>query len=263
MRHALAADNRRALARVLSLPCLCAFDFDGTLAPFVADPDRASMRASTRELFIELAAARLCAVVSGRQRAEVIARVDGARLLEVIGNHGIEPYGVDSAHAVTMRAARDVLAVSLDAVAGVHIEDKGFTLAIHYRHAPDRVEARDAIHAALARARNVRVLGGELVVNVTPRGALHKGDALMALAQRSSVAAVVYVGDDETDEDVFAMAGATGTPSPFAPVELFTVRVGYSNNTRAAYFLEHQDEIDLFLAALIHQDSALIRETAR
>ncbi len=260
MRHALAADNRRALARVLAMPCLCAFDFDGTLAPFVADPDRAVMRASTRELFVELAAARLCAVVSGRQRDDVMARVEGARLVEVIGNHGIEPHGVDSAHAVTMRAARDALAATLDAVAGVHIEDKGFTLAIHYRHAPDRVEAREAIHKALALARGVRILGGELVVNVTPRGALHKGDALMAVARRAGVAAAVYIGDDETDEDVFMMAGATGTPSPHAPVELFTVRVGYSNNTRAAYFLEHQDEVDLFLAALI-QDSALIRES--
>ena len=82
----------------------------------------------------------------------------------------------------------------------------------------------------------------------------------MAVAQRAGAAAAVYIGDDETDEDVFAMAGATGTPSPHAPVELFTVRVGYSNNTRAAYVLEHQDEVDLFLAALI-QDSALIRES--
>jgi trehalose 6-phosphate phosphatase len=260
MRHALAADNRPALARVLSMPCLCAFDFDGTLAPFVADPDRAAMRASTRELFVELASARLCAVVSGRARDDVSARLDNARLLEVIGNHGIEPYAMDSAFAVTMRATRDVLAAALDAVAGVHIEDKGYTLAIHYRHAPDRVEARAAINAAVQRVRGVRALGGELVVNVVPRGAPHKGDALMALATRAGVASAVYVGDDETDEDVFEMAGATGAPSPRAPVELFTVRVGYSNNTRAQYFLEHQDEVDLFLTALI-QESALIRET--
>lgn len=262
MRHVLAAENRAALTRIMSAPSLCAFDFDGTLAPFVADPFRAAMRPSTRELFQELASARLCAIVSGRARDDVMLRADGARLVEVIGNHGIEPIDAEPRFADVTRDVHRILADALDAVAGVHIEDKRFTLAIHYRHAPDRAEARAAIEAAVSRVRGVRALGGELVVNVVPSTAPTKGDALLALAVKLGAPSALYIGDDETDEDVFALAGASGLPSPHAPVELFTVRVGYSHATRAQYFLEHQDEIDLFLTALI-RESALIRDTAR
>lgn len=243
MRHILASENQAALRRVSTAPGLLAFDFDGTLAPFVADPDRAALKTTTRELLEELARLRPCAVVSGRARQDVGARVAGVGFVEVIGNHGMEPSTQGARFIATIDRTRTALAPRIDPMPGVHLEDKLFSLAIHYRHAPERAEARDAILRALADVRGVRVFGGELVINVVPDDAPHKGDALLALVSQMILGATLFVGDDETDEDVFSL-------DPSA-IDLVTVRVGYSQTTKAAYFLEHQDEVDLLLHALI------------
>lgn len=242
MRHILDADNRHVLARFQSMPTLCAFDFDGTLAPFVADQKAARMRPETLALFGELARRRPCAVVSGRARADLVKRLDDAPVIGIVGNHGIEPLQMDAAFALKMAAVRSGVLRPLEALDGVFVEDKTFTLAVHYRLAPDAVVARAAIIDVLEDVEGVRLLGGELVVNVIPVDAPHKGDALIRLLDREIFGAAIYVGDDETDEDVFRLE---------SPPEILKVRVGYSAATSAAYFLEQQSEIDLLLEALL------------
>ena len=242
MRHILAPENRVHLARVASLPSLLAFDFDGTLAPFSADPSQARMRPTTRALFHELATSRPCAVVSGRAHADLATQLQGLPVAALVGNHGIEPDAVDASFARVIADARARLEAKLDPIPGVYLEDKTFTLALHYRHAPDRHEARARIDDAVRGLRTVRAISGELVVNLVPKDAPHKGAALLRLIESMVFAAAIYVGDDETDEDVFRLEG---------PPEVLTVRVGYSTTTRAGFFLEHQDEVDLLLGALL------------
>jgi trehalose 6-phosphate phosphatase len=88
----------------------------------------------------------------------------------------------------------------------------------------------------------VRIVGGKLVFNLLPERAPHKGLALRAARARFGCETALYVGDDETDEDVFAL-DEHGT--------LLTVRVERSRGSCAAYYLQDQDEIDPFLEALI------------
>jgi trehalose 6-phosphate phosphatase len=88
----------------------------------------------------------------------------------------------------------------------------------------------------------VRVIGGKLVFNVVSRRAPHKGLALLAARDRAGCDTAFYIGDDETDEDVFSIE---------EPGRLVTVRVGMSRRSQARYFIRGQTEIDALLEALI------------
>ncbi|HSD11890.1 MAG TPA: trehalose-phosphatase, partial [Candidatus Binatia bacterium] len=92
MKDVLKPSNRRVLAEFAGSNLLLAFDFDGTLAPIVATPARARMRATTARLMNELKDLYPCVVISGRARADVLERLGNLPGLGVIGNHGIEPW---------------------------------------------------------------------------------------------------------------------------------------------------------------------------
>jgi trehalose 6-phosphate phosphatase len=91
MKHALSRRTSDVLAQLASKRALLAFDFDGTLAPIVADRDRAVMRRRTRTLFGAVCELYPCAVISGRARHDVASRPGKIDVKHVVGNHGIEP----------------------------------------------------------------------------------------------------------------------------------------------------------------------------
>jgi len=242
VRWLLAGRNRRVLAGLVQRHALLAFDFDGTLAPIVAERDRARLTPRTRRRLQALTRRFRCAVVSGRSRADLARRCAGIRLAALIGNHGAEgpwPRG----GAATRRAVarwRDELRRRLQGRRGIDIEDKGLSLAVHFRRAPSRSAAARAIRRALRPLAGVRIVAGKLVVNVLPAGSPDKGWAIARLCHLLEREAALYVGDDETDEDVFA----SGLPG------LISVRVGPRRGSRARYFLRSRSEVDQLLAAL-------------
>jgi trehalose 6-phosphate phosphatase len=249
MKHLLSPRNLSVLERFAWSRVLLAFDFDGTLAPIVVDPQAAQMRAGTRELLVRAAALYPTVVLSGRTRADTQRRVAGVPLREVIGNHGAEDPAGDhfsrGAHALPARRWRRELEPLLTAHPGVFIEDKKFSLSIHYRQSRQKKLARAAILAAVAaieRREAVRVMGGKQVVNLLPEGAPHKGIALERARARLGCDTALYVGDDETDEDVFALD---------QPGRLLGVRVGERAASHADYYLRGQREIDALLRTLI------------
>src|SRR5688572_5795191 len=91
MQHILSPNGEAALASFVGAGGLLAFDYDGTLAPIVAHPERAALRPATRELLEQVVARYPSIVVSGRLQADVLKRVRGLKFREVIGNHGLEP----------------------------------------------------------------------------------------------------------------------------------------------------------------------------
>jgi trehalose 6-phosphate phosphatase len=82
---------------------------------------------------------------------------------------------------------------------------------------------------------------GKSVVNVMPPTASHKGTALLEYMRRLGCSTALYVGDDETDEDVFALRDA----------RVLTVRIGKKNGSSARYFLKRQTEITQVLRLLV------------
>jgi trehalose 6-phosphate phosphatase len=246
MRDILARANRGVLRDFASSRVLVAFDYDGTLAPIVADPARAAMRARTRALLGRVARLYPVIVVSGRARADVEQRVAGVPLGEVVGNHGLEPWHGGRRAAGAVRRWLPVLAHGLAGLRGVVVEDKIFSVAVHYRRARAKPQARAAILAASAALDDARLIGGRQVVNLVPRGAPHKGLAVERLRARCSCDSALYVGDDETDEDVFALARAG---------RLLAIRVGARRGSAAAYFVKSQRAVDALLRVLIDERS--------
>lgn len=240
----LDAPLRRRLVDLARQDSLLAFDFDGTLAPIVPDPDAAELPAPTRLLLSALAARRRCVVLSGRALDDLRARLAGLPLVALVGNHGMELPGRPGSPALRagVHAWGAELAGRLAGLPGVYVEDKGCSLSVHYRAAPlpDRAEA--AIRTAARSLPGARVFGGHAVVNVLPEGAPDKGDALRALLLASPSRSVLYVGDDETDESAFALE---------AWYPMLSIRVGEAPATRAQHVLRDRALVDPVLDALL------------
>ncbi len=224
---------------------LVAFDFDGTLAPIVDEPDRARLPPSTRRRLLRVAERYPCSVISGRARADVARRLEGVPLVEIVGNHGLEPavHGRGASFVRTTDRWTQRLHDLLASEPGIELEHKGLSLAIHYRKSRRRRSARAAIERALdALEGATRIIPGKLVVNVLPEGAPHKGIALRRIRAAVGADTAIYVGDDVTDEDVFALD---------EPGRLLSIRVGRDERSAAPYYLRTQPEIDELLDRLL------------
>lgn len=242
MKNILSQASREVIEQFAWSNALLAFDYDGTLAPIVEDPDRAFMRPPTRQLLEQAARLYRTIVISGRAQDDALRRLRGVGVYEVVGNHGLEPWHGTHALIQKVRAWLGVLKDHLGGHKGVHIEDKIFSLAIHYRQSREKKKARAAILRGTGLLGPVRIIGGKQVVNVLPEGAPHKGVALERERERLGCDTAIYVGDDETDEDVFALD---------QPGRLLTIRVGAKRASAASYYLRGQEAMDDLLRILI------------
>jgi len=243
VKRLFAKQNLELLAQLAWSNVLLAFDYDGTLAPIVADRELAKMRPKTAQLLCKVCQLYPCAVISGRSKADVAPRLGNARVKYLIGNHGLEPGRDLSEFAGEIALVRPQLELALSHCQGVELEDKIYSLAVHYRKSRQKRQARSAIRdAVLALPLAMRIVTGKLVVNVVPERAANKGDALLELREQEAANTAFYIGDDVTDEDVFTLD---------QPGRLFTVRVGRSKVSAAKYFLRDQREMDALLAKLV------------
>jgi trehalose 6-phosphate phosphatase len=242
MPHILTHRHLATLAHFASSNVLVAFDYDGTLAAIVSRPTRARMRARTERLLRAVAERYPCVVISGRMRADITRRIERVPICHVAGNHGVEPWGERKVYASRVRGWMRPLKRRLAIHEGVVIEDKKYSVAIHYRHARYKRRAIRAIVEAVRRLRGSRVMGGNQAVNVVPRGAPHKGVALERVRSLLACDTIIYVGDDDTDEDAFRSARTD---------RLLAIRIGAKRRSRARHWLKSQAEVDAFLQMLL------------
>ena len=239
-----------ALAALVRAPALFAFDFDGTLAPIRPRPDDVHVSATIALRLEKLARLRPVAIVTGRQIADVRERL-GFTPTWIIGNHGAEDDG-DPEAAARARAALDALRERVRAHAdglagaGVLVEDKGQSLALHFRTAPDRAAASALIEEVMAGfTSTLHVFGGKLVYNAVAADAPDKAVAVQRLIERAGAHAAFFAGDDVNDEPVFAAARP----------EWVTVRIGCERRESAARWCidgphEMAGVLDRILAAI-------------
>ncbi len=242
MTDILSSGSGDVLERFAQGNLLLGFDFDGTLAPIVTLPEEACMRASTHRLLREVAIVYPCAVISGRAREDVIDRLAGIPVLHVSGNHGLEPWAEEARYARRIAEWVEHLTARLACEPGVIIENKTYSVSVHYRTAPHTVSALQAIHDAIAGLHGARQIGGKQVVNLVPCEAPTKGTALDRVCRLLACDTAMYIGDDDTDEEVFSHA---------CPGRLLSVRVGPVSRSHATYLLRHQREIDGLLEKLL------------
>lgn len=242
MKHLFSKEGEKALLDVLQLKPLLAFDFDGTLAPIVARPESARVSATVALGLNTIGQHLQVAIISGRRIDDLRQRL-GFKPQFIIGNHGTEDpqEPVSEQFALALNPLRERLqqAHSLLQSAEVTVEDKHYSLALHYRLAHDRTRALAVITDLLDEVgAGLHVFGGKLVVNVMSPSAPNKADAVWRLVQRQNAQSAVFVGDDLNDEPVFERADP----------HWLTVKVGRDNpQTKAQFCLDHAQEVGLML----------------
>jgi trehalose 6-phosphate phosphatase len=194
-------------------------DVDGTILDIAPTPEAVHVPPVLKRTLSDLQeeTAGATALVSGRELA-VLDRLFAPLTLAAVGCHGAEwrahPHGT-----IEMRSpplSPEIRQAFLAAVAGepqIRVEDKSYTLAFHYRAAPER---GPELEAGLIRCLEpfsswLRLLHGKLVLEVKPRS-FDKGEAIRILMRGAPFAGrrPVFLGDDTTDEDAFAAARQMG-----------------------------------------------------
>ena len=208
--------GQSGLAEVIASPrrAVVAVDFDGTLAPIVERPEDAGPAPGALEAVAAVAArVGVCAVVSGRGVDDVLSLGGFERVPDVvvIGHYGLERWQdgrLDTpAEDPGVATARSRLPGLLaDAPPGVHVEDKGHSLAVHTRPAAQPDAAMASLRPGLqqlADETGLELTPGRMVLELRPKGT-DKGAAVRHLVAQHNAAAVVYVGDDLGDVAAFA-----------------------------------------------------------
>ncbi len=214
-RTVVGADGLAALVHSPT-EALIALDYDGTLAPIVADPEQARPAGRAGETLRRAAEVfGSVAVITGRPAADAARLGDlaGVARLLVLGHYGLQRWSggtLDSPPPVPgVTAARRRLPGLIAGFDGVALEDKTHSLAVHTRGATQPAAALDALREPLdelARDTGLQIVAGRFVLELRPPGT-DKGAALRALATERHPTGVLYAGDDLGDLPAYDAVG--------------------------------------------------------
>lgn len=238
--------GRAALRSFLMQPALCLFDFDGTLTPLINNPALVSLPQTIQQQLQALQTRVPVGIITGRSLADMRKRLKFEPDY-VIGNHGLEGLPGWQRHAPENFAlCRSWLAllqpVLSDIGAAVWIEDKAYSLTVHYRHAKSQAQVAQTLSACFEKLiPTPRIIIGKFNASLLPAGAGDKGRAVEQLLHLSQQYRALYVGDDTTDEDVFALHHPG----------IFTVRVGDDVPTAADYGIQGHEDVKPLLDLLL------------
>lgn len=256
---ALIAQKVAAASHLLVL-----LDYDGTLTPIVDRPADAELAPATRDVLRSLAQRHKTSVamLSGRAVEDLQARVRADELI-YSGNHGLEIRGpgyyfIRSApsdmQGKLLELAND-LSRRLRHIPGAFVEDKRLTLSVHYRMVPGSLTDELRKVVSLAMAENgycFRLTSGNNVYEIRPNVDWNKGSAaswIMNSLGLNDKTLTVYLGDDTTDEDAFAVLP-----------DGVNIRVGNAHATTASYFVEGPEDVCRFLQWLVGMDRTAAHE---
>lgn len=188
-------------------------DFDGTLAPIVADPAAAYPHPDAAGLLRRLSDRwGRVVVVSGRPVSYLRSHLSAAGGTELYGLYGLEQASADPAgpgirtrpegEAWRLPVEEAAAAAELHAPPGVHVERKGLTVTIHYRNAPEAEDWVRRFCEQTADRTGLAAHGGKMSLELRPPVDVDKGTVVRDLAR--GMAAVLFAGDDLGDLPAFA-----------------------------------------------------------
>lgn len=216
-------------------------DYDGTLAPIVDDPDAAVPHPAVPDVLRRLDDRFPVWIVTGRDLRALSSFLD--QPLNAIALHGAQQgtIGEEVEQLMSDEAAQalDEMRGTVPSVAGLTVEEKDQSFAVHYREAERERAAKDRLGRWLETMPEVLdAIWGKKVVELRPEG-LTKGTAVRRIAGQHPRCTPVYLGDDTTDEDAFAALQELER-------DAVTIRVGEAD-TRAEYRLAGPDQVVAYL----------------
>ncbi len=222
-------------------------DFDGTLVGFRSRPHLVKLSARARRALGELATHRAIRVmvVSGRRRESLLqfVKVPGVFLHGLYGSENEDDLTLPKAATGKMSQARAALASLPHHAPGIFIEEKGISLAVHFRDASPQSErrARARLRKLLAGCRpHLTIIRAGNVWELVPSSVRGKGHAVRVLLQELGAAFLpIYIGDDLTDEPAFR-----------ALRKGITILVGSRRPTSAHFSLRNPAQVSTFLERL-------------
>ena len=249
----------RIAARLEGRPLAILLDVDGTLAPIAPRPEEARVPEETRVVLERLVAVPdvTVGIVSGRAAADSL-RLVGLQGIWALGNHGmevlspegdLEPHPEAAKHAEAVQRAAQALGRVAEEITGALVENKRWTLSLHYRLVEDERDTQRLLDAAraLGAELGLRATEGKKVLELRPPVAVDKGTAAVALAERVGAlhgeGAVFFAGDDRTDEDAIRSLRAR-TP------RAMTVHVGEGAETAAELVVKTPADLRALLAMI-------------
>ena len=176
----------------------------------------------------------MIAIVTGRRSEEAAALLDVPHVA-VFGLYGFE----DGAPEL-LAAAMPRVEAAARVVPEAWVEDKGASIAVHYRQAPDPRAARGALVVSLqpvATEAGLELVEGKMVVELVPRGRPMKGEAVERLVGEHDLEAVLYAGDDQADIEAFRALDR------LAGRGLATIRVAVRGDETPAPLLDAADAV--------------------
>lgn len=238
-------------------------DYDGTLTPIVDRPELAVLNDNDRKTLHTLAEHYPTAIISGRELKEIQSLIN-IDTLYYAGNHGFEIEGPDH-HLIEYQQGEDTLAEIKNAVTklqrqlsdipGVLVQDKKFTLSVHYRLcAKESIPTIEAIIDQIIKEEpKLRKHKGKKVFEIRPAIDWHKGKALLWLLKTINPLhenlMPIYIGDDLTDEDAFLALRNSGCGLGILVSE------NQSATSQAHYRLNNTSEVYRFLEQLINYNN--------
>jgi trehalose-phosphatase len=239
---------------------LLLLDFDGTLAPIVPTPGEAKLEKEIEEALALLSASRRCkiAIISGRSLSDLMSHFRCDNLIYA-GNHGFEIKGKGMKLPPRANSAKKLgalmwhlskkLIYEFSRMPGVRIENKTYTLSVHYRGLSG---SRLSLFSRKMRDFRKKCIGwpiiwkkGKKVWEAHPYVRWGKGNLALYLADKFRRALPIVIGDDLADEEMFEALKGRGV----------TVRVGRSKTSGAQYYLKSCREVGRFLKSL-HSNGA-------
>ncbi|KAE9609033.1 putative trehalose-phosphatase [Lupinus albus] len=244
-------------------------DYDGTLSPIVADPEKAYMTSKMKGTLKEIATHFPTAIVTGRCRDKVYNFV---RLAEVYyaGSHGMDikapqknqsPKKGNNGKAVLFQPASQFLPMINEvykilqeitkSVPGAMVENNKFCLSVHFRCVDEKSWAplAEKVKLVLNKYPKLKLTQGRKVLEIRPTIKWDKGKAIEFLLHslgydNSDKVFPIYIGDDRTDEDAFKVLRSRGQG-----IGILVSR--FPKETEASYTLEDPSQVEKFLRQLV------------
>ena len=255
MRRFFTQAGLQKLKRYCHSQTLFAFDYDGTLTPLMPKISEARLSLKVRKYLEKLHDYVPIVIVSGRSIGD-LKKLCSFTPDFFIGNHGLEGIKPEKKIKISFykrcKKWKGQLLKNISDIQGIELEDKKYSLSIHYRCVNHKTKMkRLLLHHVSKLHPSPKIVSGKSVINLLPMSPFNKGVSLKMAMHHLNLPYAVYVGDDQTDEDVFCLPTHS----------ILKIRVGRKHNSRANFYLKNHFEINLFLMKTVEYFNESLSES--